>query len=154
MKVLGTRSDKWGSRLLCWGLGEPVSHVAVELANGFVVHAHLLGGLRIDWARDFRRHNEVVYELMGDGPERETVQALLDAHAGSGYDYWAFTYFVWRAVLRKYFGIPLPRENKWARRDAYLCTEWLSVLLYHEERSMLTPFELLCELDPDINKES
>lgn len=146
MKLLGTRSDKWGSRLLCWGLAEPVSHVAVELDNGFVVHAHLLGGLKIDWARDFRRNCEVVYELEADGPERETVQALLDAHAGSGYDYWAFTYFAWRALLRKVFGVPFPRTNRWARRHAFLCTEWLSILYYHEERAMITPYELLKEI--------
>ena len=147
MNILGTRSTKWGSRFMCWGLGEPVSHVAVELDNGFVVHAHLLGGLRIDWGRDFRRNNQVVIELGADNiPERETVQALLDAHAGSGYDYWAFAYFGWRALLRKCFGIPFPRENKWARRHAFLCTEWLSVLIFRQERAMITPYELLKEL--------
>lgn len=147
MKVLGTRSDKWGSRFMRWGLEEPVSHVAVELSNGFIIHAHLLGGLQIDWARDFRRDNEVVYELETSMlPERETVQALLDAHAGSGYDYWAFTYFGWRVILRKFFNIPLPRQNRWARRHAFMCTEWLTVLLGQGERAMITPFQLIKEL--------
>lgn len=130
-----------------WGLNEPISHVAIELKNGFVVHAHLLGGLKIDWHTDFRKENEVVYELhSGVLPEKETVQDLLDAHAGSGYDYWAFAYFGWRALLRKFFGIPFPRENKWARRHAFLCTEWLTVLYGQQERAMITPYQLLKEL--------
>lgn len=149
MKLLGTRNQGWGSRFMCWGLGEPISHVAIESKDGFVVHAHLLGGLRIDWYTDFRAKNKVVYELENPALGRETFAQLMVKHAGSGYDYWAFAYFTWRAILRKFFGRPLPRNNRWARRHAFLCTEWLTVLLGQGERSLITPYELIKEIAPE-----
>jgi hypothetical protein len=55
--------------------------------------------------------------------EQDLIYERLPKLQSSKYDYGAFLYLGWRGFLKFLFNRPLPTQNKWATKDAYLCTE-------------------------------
>lgn len=113
-----------------WGLDEPISHFAVVFDNSIVFHSDLTG-LHIQWFKTFLKTHEVVYELdYSPGLEQEEAiyQGVLNAYDGRGYDYGAFVYFAWRALLKKLFNKPMPEKNPLGHKDRYLCDEVVQLL--------------------------
>ncbi len=153
--------DKWGSRFMVWGLGEPASHLAIRFPWGVVLHSELKG-VWVEDAETFDDDHVVVANTLLPCSE-EQARAVFDDMAplvGTGYDRGAFTYFTWRAALRKFFGIPLPRENAGDKADLPLCVEAVYALVDSYVRlvgrvpaidlpkalGMMTPMEALAYL--------
>lgn len=118
------------SKLIRWGMAEPVSHFATVKFNtngsGVVLH-QAFSGFDIDWFPTWRRNNNIVFALTPAIPltKKEWVDIripLMENYAGSDYDYSAIYYFAYRALLRKFFKIPLPAENLWEDNKEPLCT--------------------------------
>jgi hypothetical protein len=142
MKLLFTKSKKLGSRLICWGAGEPVSHVAVVLGS-FVIHA-TGRGVDIDYLPRFLGHYQVILSLVSP-VQVDTYQELERAASWEGrcYDWWAVTYMAWRALLSKLFGAKWPPEaNLISRVDFFDCVELASTLACDKELGHLTPYML------------
>lgn len=121
-RILCVKSQAPLSRLICWGLQEGSSHLALAFA-GHVIHSSIRG-IEIETEADFFAGYEVVRELdAGLTVEESTwVQLHLMAnYAWKHYDYRALAYFAYRAALRRFLGIPLPNRNTWQVEDAYLC---------------------------------
>ena len=128
---LFTKSTKIGSKLIRWGLNEDSSHFAIGFDlgvgdRGVIFHSNF-HGLAIAWAKDFREHNEIVYELSPVLPlkleaEERLYQAVVKNY-GSPYDFKGFTFFVLAAIRQKMFGKRIPKLNPWGDYKSFLCTE-------------------------------
>ena len=129
---LFTKNSLLGSKIIRWGLGEKSSHFAVgfdigEDNRGVIFHSHF-HGLRIEWASEFLRKNDVIYRLEPVFPlqlqaEERLYQAVVKNY-GKPYDYKGFFFFVLAAVWLKITKRKeLPRTNPWGDNKAFLCTE-------------------------------
>lgn len=130
MKLLWVKGTAPLSKLIMWGLTEPVSHFALLFDDKIIFHSDLTG-LHIQWYQTFLKTHEVIYEIEykpGLKKEEEIYQGVLNAYDGKGYDYGAFVYFAWRAALKKFLNKPLPDSNPWGHKDRYLCDEVVQLL--------------------------
>jgi hypothetical protein len=135
VKILATKSSKLGSRFICWATGEEVSHVALEMSSGFIIHS-TGKGVHITWAPNFRRDHEVVYEatymgLMGE--PRELIRNLMEAE-GRPYDYMLLL----SMGLQK-LGLPVPN---WNSPNALICTELICRYIF-ASNDKLTPGQII-----------
>ena len=137
MKLLFCYSDKIGSKIIRWGLREPVSHFALsfdESADGYgiVMHSHIQG-VQITWFSDFIAHNKIVYCLEPAAPltlqtEERIYRSLATATFGKEYDKSAFYYFALRGAMSRFFNMPLPEKNLWDDSGKFLCIEMYAAL--------------------------
>lgn len=153
MKIIFTKNKKLGSKFIRWGLEEPVSHVAILFDNGFILHSHI-NGVEPVWGKTFLESNEVVFSLSyrkqkSLNREMKLMGELLNKYDKAEYDLGSLAYFVWRGFLRKFFNKPLPEENKWNNKKAFLCSGWATVLIKNKENDMITPYELYQRLKQD-----
>jgi len=135
LKILATRSSKIGSRFIQWVTEEEVSHVALELSNGFVIHS-TSKGVNITWGPHFKRDHEVVYEAqyMGFlGEPTELVRNLMEAE-GRPYD---FLLLISMGLQRLH--IPVPN---WNRPSAFICTELIAKYIFGSN-DKLTPGQVI-----------
>lgn len=129
MKLLFVKSPMIGSRIIRWGLDEPVSHVIVSFdVDKMPVMFHSYGsGLTRLYADEFEKHRYEIVDLV-ELPLifSQELAARKEFEASTGYqkyDYLALAYFSWRVFLKKFFKKPLPDVNRWGFSDYDLCTE-------------------------------
>lgn len=118
------------SRAIRWFFNEDCSHVAAVFDDKLVIHSDLFG-ISLKWLKTFHASHEVVHFIdyhVDLDLEEQIYQTFLNAYDGSGYDYKAFLYFSWRAMLLKLFKIPLPSMNPYNQKNAFICTEILRKL--------------------------
>lgn len=137
MKLLFCHNDKIGSKIIRWGLREPVSHFALSFDEsvdgyGIVMHSHIQG-VQITWFGDFIAANKIIYCLEPAVPptlqaEEKIYRSIATATFGKDYDKSAFYYFAWRAVLSRAFGTPIPEKNLWDDSGKFLCIEMYAAL--------------------------
>lgn len=154
MKLIWTKSKQPLSLLIRWGLNEPCSHFAIvfDEDRGGIVFESNLKGSNIRYYPTFKKKCEVVREIdipLSLEKEEKVYHSILDVYDSKSYDYTAFAYFVWRAFLKKCFGVPLPKKNKWNTKDSYIC---VGLALALKERSVDLPVHLAVALEsiPDF----
>lgn len=138
MKILGTRSSKIGSKFIQWATGEDISHVALELSNGFIIHSNG-HGVNITWGKHFREANEVVYEAqyMGFmGEPQSLVEKLMEAE-GRPYD---FLLLLSMGLQKLYLPVP-----NWNRPNSFICTELIAKYIF-SSNDKLTPGEVIARV--------
>lgn len=125
MKILFVCSDKIGSKIIRWGLGEPVSHVAVEFSSEHLIYHSYGSGINVIEPYEFYEHNHVVASISLNIASDKEIHSNFIASIPpiQKYDYLGLLYFAWRGFLKKFFKIPLPRLNAWQERENFLCTE-------------------------------
>lgn len=152
MSILFTRSNSLASRLICGVLDEPVSHVCFLVENA-IIHSNFLG-THVDFKQRFLKENQVIYrvEIEQDfSVLQQRLEELLQSY--SSYDFSAFFYFGWRAILKKYLGIPFPLQNKLNTPKAYLCTEFATMILNKREHGIISPYQLYLKLEEEGAKD-
>lgn len=155
MKIVFTKSNNIFSKLIRFFLNEPVSHMAIVFDEKIVFQSNLLG-VSIAWYETFKKKNDVVYEFDFNTvleKEEELYQNVITVNDEKDYDFAAFFYFSWRAILYKFFKIPIPRFNKFNNINQYLCIEILKFFkkdIDSNELAMLSPFQVYLKL---INKQ-
>lgn len=128
MKLVWTKSNMILSTLIRWGLDVDCSHFILVFetpGGGLCFESNLLGTHPKFWRND-EKTLTVVHQLKLDLPievEDRVWDVVVDKYDGKAYDFGAFAYFSWRAVLKKVLKIPMPAKNKWANSGAYLCDE-------------------------------
>ena len=130
MKLIWTASSSPLSQLIRWALKEPVSHFAIVFDDKIVFHSNLLG-CHVEWFGTFKKKCTVVYEVEYKLPlevEESIYQQIISENDKKWYDYRAFAYFAWRALLFMLFKTPFPKVNKWNDGDSFLCTGLISKL--------------------------
>jgi transcriptional regulator of met regulon len=124
MRIAFTRSNLPLSRFIRWGLRENVSHVVFIFDNKIVFHSNLTG-CHIEWYNTYKKKVEIVDELEFNLPlevEEEVYQSIIDKNDGKGYDYKAFLYFCYKAILHRFFGQPMPKTSNWGDKKRFICT--------------------------------
>lgn len=137
--VLFTRNNLISSKLIRAITKEEVSHCAILLTNGYVVHSAINGSV-ITNLSDFRKSNTIVLNV----PIPANLPITVDFARSKRYDWKAFLYLGLRLVLRK-IGIRLPKKNLWQTNGMYLCTELVSKVVLNIETE-LTPMGLYYKL--------
>lgn len=156
MKLIWTRSSLPLSVLIRTGLRTPVSHFGIVFDNGIVFHSNLLG-THIEWYGTFVKHCEVVFEIeyaMTLEQEEAVYRSILNTYDDHGYDFGAFAYFAWRAILYRTLGLPFPPRNAWESGDKFLCTELARTLpdyiipleVKSQDFGIMSPFRLFALL--------
>lgn len=155
MIIAFTKNSSILSKLIRWVFDEPCSHVVFVFDDKFVIHSNLLG-LQFNWFKSFKKKNEIVAQIklpeLSTEKEEEVYQALLEEYDGSEYDFKAFWYFAFHALMFKLFKTPMPKLNP-KNASGFLCTEiygtlpeWLVPKL-NEDLSIITPYQLYKSID-------
>ena len=138
MQILFTTSNSILSRLIRWSTGEPVSHCAIS-CGGWVIHSNLFG-VHVELPQTFSSHSQIIYSV--DVPySQDKLMTTLSKYDQAGYDFGALLYLGLQAILPF-----LPRKNLWQTTGMFLCTEWITEVLYGGEDHMITPYELYLRL--------
>jgi hypothetical protein len=143
MRILFTRSNKPGSKLIRSITEEPVSHCAL-LDGLYVIHSNF-EGVNIVSYEQFKQDNKVIYSIIVPNSWAK-MKRLMARFSDAGYDYGAFFYLGLSLVLRKWFKLPLPKANLWNSTGMFICTEFVSQYLNREGAAMLTPYQLYLEI--------
>ena len=156
MRLMFVYADKLGSRIIRWGLKEPVSHVAVDTQTEKGIYHSYGSGIRQVSRQDFHDDYTVYRSLYIHFPENLQAQAVakfesyLSPHYR--YDYPALGFFAFRALLRRTLRIPFPKTNRMQLIDSFLCTEvvYLVAQVYAEMsgKLILQPDDDLAMLSP------
>lgn len=163
MKLIWTRSNLILSKLIRWGLGVDCSHFAVVFnspAGGLMFESNLLG-THPRFYRTAQKHLEIVHEIeLGISVELENKfwDRIVDHYDDKGYDYGAFFYFCWRVILHRMLNKPIPKINKWAKDDRFLCDE-VYIALKEEglvpdlniDLAMTSPHDVFLKLQEALN---
>lgn len=141
------------SKLIIWGTNSKSSHFLTVFDQKFLIHSNFLG-VHPKWYNTFLKSNEIVESVeieCGLELEERIYKSLLDIEDSKGYDFPALIYWFYRGFLRKFFGIPVPKSNKWASSKLLLCLAIYGKLPYEvtgskideDELEMMTPDELM-----------
>jgi hypothetical protein len=119
MQLLFVKQNALLSRLICWFLKEPVSHIAIHF-HGLVIHSTHMG-VHITFHHNFIKQYKVIEKY--DFVTTKSFYEKLVRIEGKPYDFIALAFFVMRVVLNKMIGLKMPKHNSWNHANAYLCLE-------------------------------
>jgi hypothetical protein len=158
MKLLWTKSHKPLSVLICKGLQDPCSHFVIAFDGLREIFQSNLLGTGLEYEGTFLAHVEVIHQIdipLPKDDKSDVRQSILSQYDGKSYDYKAFLYFMYRAVLNRFFKVPYPETNKWQAPDTFLCVglakaldtdgspEWLRMAVRNiKDAEMLSPEDL------------
>lgn len=161
LHFLFTWRHHYGSYLQMLMLDEDVSHFAIRF-NNIVIH-QMVNGFEISWYNHWQDTYKVRTALQAKDAEvkeeLDIIDSIVRKFNGSDYDNFAWLYFAYCAVMKKFFGKPLPAKNKWQQNSDYLCTSIAELLYKHnkqwfqkdiEDYEILTPG---CLRDNLVNSE-
>lgn len=130
MTIIWTKSNMPISKLICWGLNEDCSHVAIVFSSGWVVHSNLVG-VHATWFKTLRKSSQIVHAIQIDlAPEKEEeiIKFIMNNHDSDQYGWGEFFYFTWRGLLHRLFRTPFPKTGRWGKNKNVLCTEIIKLL--------------------------
>lgn len=133
MKIIFTRSNTPFSWLIRWGFKTDVSHFAIVFdspAGGIMFESNLLG-THPKFYRTAQKHMTVVnaFDIPVTTAQEDFIwDEVVDKYDGKDYDFPGFFYFVWRGFLLKFFNVPLPRKNVFAKTGMYLCIALFEII--------------------------
>lgn len=156
MTLIWTKSKQPLSIAIRGMLQEPVSHFGIVFDNGIVFHSNLLGS-HIEWYGTFTKKCEIVYSLqftLNLEEEEAVYQNILNTYDDKPYDYAAFLYFAYRALLKRTIGKPLPTTNELQDGDRLLCTELAKCVpdyivpasIKDRDLSIVSPYQLYLQI--------
>jgi len=131
IRAMWVKSNLPLSRLIMWAFNEPCSHFSISFDDDYVIHSDLLGTESpiYSW---FMKQHIVVHQIAFNVSTGVQAEVLNELHKKfplpRSYDFGAFLYFAWRAVLFKFLGLPLPKKNIWNKKNRYMCEE-IAVIL-------------------------
>jgi len=147
MTIQFSKGSSLLSKAICWAFQEPVSHVSILIGKNLVFQSNLMG-VSIDWLSNFLSTHTVKFEYHIKTPK--DIDALIDQFAGRPYDTYGALYLLFRGVLRKYLGVPLPKRNPFHHKGWMDCVELYSVLGLAnpgiDDLSVVTPYQLYLRL--------
>ena len=140
MKILFTRSKYPLSKLICHLTEEPVSHCSIyDEENDWVYHSSFKGVERLSFEEFMTSQVYIISLSVADIPD---LEEHFDKHKNSWYDVFGLLFLGLRYLIPG-----LPKVNLWQITGMYLCTEWVTHLLYGIEDSLITPYKLFKELE-------
>ena len=156
MKVqyLFSKNKKIGSRIISWAakfeklpMDDLPSHVAVLVDEQWVIESTLTTGVRIAPYDKWKEINQELHKIPCSVFNRDSKLVLSEATAvwNKKYDWSGIMYFALCYIGLILFKKPLPKQNKWQKKNKYFCTEYIGTLT-GIEHSMSSPAKLLCDI--------
>lgn len=124
MEIWWTKSKLPLSKAITWALDEDSSHVVFVFDRKFAVHSNLIG-VNLAWASTVKKKCEIVHKMefnLSLEHEEAIYRSLMDNFDHVPYDFKAFAYFAYRALLRKFFKIAIPVRSPFDGKG-FLCLE-------------------------------
>ena len=158
MRLLFTKNNKIGSRLIMWGTEGDCSHFAVEFDDCVVLQSTMHQGVSLTSKNEFIKKNEIVHEIKFNTTlENEELvwKPLVKRLAGNvEYDFPALVYWCWCIIKHRIFGSPIPLINKWGDPRKFMCIElsselpdWIFNNLKPEHLDIISPTALFNIID-------
>jgi hypothetical protein len=129
MIIYFTTNEKFYSKLLRWLFKEPVSHVGICLyptgAIPIVVDCTKPYG-KLYGFNPWKKKHEPIYAVqipLAPSDELDCFEKVAMRSVGRLYDFEAYFYGFYWAILWRFFGFTLPKQNKLSNHDKDLCTE-------------------------------
>lgn len=141
LEILFTTTTGLFSRLIRKVTKEPVSHCAIRV-NEFVIHSTFLTGVTVVPFSVFSKNNEIRYRHKLNAFSYIKLRRMLYKYYGRYYDYGAFLYIGLRYLFPKF----TKKHNLWQCTGMFLCTEFVTNVIWRKEDSMLTPYKLYQKL--------
>lgn len=127
MRLLFTKNNKIGSKLIRWGTEGDCSHFSVEFDGTVILQSIMDGGVGITSTDHFLKHNDIVHELKFDLPlqdEEAIWKPLVKKLVGnSSWDFKAGLYWALQVIKHRITGSEYPKNNKWDDAKKYMCVE-------------------------------
>lgn len=149
MRIVFTRSNKIGSRIIRAVTGESVSHVAVLMPDNSVAHMAFTGLTQQSATSFIREHEIVAHVEVATDPTIAVARLVAFRQQHSRlYDYTALLYLGVMLLYHRLTGVPHHPiyRNRWQKKSMDLCTEFACWMLGREVNSVITPGQLLKEL--------
>lgn len=150
MKVLFSyHKNNLLSKVILEVTGQPVSHCAF-LYKGTVYHSNFRGVSQMS-LEEFESENKIVIAL---SPTSEEINEYMVEHLindfnklkGSYYDIPGLIYLGIQLACKKYLGITLSKKNLWQISGMFVCTEFLSNVIFDTIDSTITPYDLAMKM--------
>lgn len=158
IKYLFTHNDLIGSKLISSATKhsfqktkDTPSHSAILFNDRWVFHSNFANGCYIEPYYSFKKKNKIVEAFRYNNCDISHTECtllqddLITKVYGSKYDWFAIAYFIYRIILKKLFGMPIPEKNKWEVADRWFCNEIFELKLGYD-CSMKTPNEVMLAL--------
>jgi hypothetical protein len=137
MKIVWVTNDVWYSKMLLYLFDETTSHVgtiwdinSVDLVIDQNKPTGTMWSLKY-WLKKYRIVHQVELELSQE-KELELFKYLEARTILLKYDMGGYYYGMIWGLLHKWFKIPYPKVNKWAKPDEDMCQEIIIPLLKHQ----------------------
>lgn len=150
---LFTRSPLWGSRLIRWGTNAPVSHVAIYYPGDEVVLHSTHLGVHAIHLKEFLTQAQIVYRVTWNDYLLPWPTLLLRFNT-KGYDYRGLLFLAFSILFTKITGKKSKILNRWGQADAYMCTEFASLVAFGKNDDTITPYELYLKIKAHTERES
>lgn len=138
MNILFTKNNSVVSKLICGITKEPISHCAIQVGR-FVIQSNFRG-VHVVGLDSFIKHNNIEF-FISVAFDKEKLLTSLEKHLGHWYDTLGLLY-----LALKYLFPFLPKKNLWQNSGMYLCTEFVTDILFEKPDSMITPYQLYLKL--------
>jgi len=125
MKLVTTKNNSIGSRIIRWATGEDESHFLFVFDDSLVFHSRFLG-TGLGWWNTIKRKNEIVWSLEVPLPletEEAFYRSFVDGYDGDGYDFLGAFYLGFRLILYRFLGVKMPSKNRLGRPNKHFCSE-------------------------------
>lgn len=153
-KKIGSKIIRWGTRHLepqLYKKCEIPSHVAILVNEKWVFESTLETGVRRISYKEWLEHNTEVAKYKCQTPRTITdVLNYFRAIKGKKYDYKGVIYFGIRVGLNKFFGMKIPKKNKWASDNKYFCCEVMGEML-GLDYEMTSPVQVMVQTKNVLN---
>lgn len=158
MRLLWTKNNLCGSKLIMWGTEGDCSHFAVEFDDTVILQSNMAQGVNLTSKNEFLKHNEIVHAInfkVSDAHEEMVWKPLVRRLAGNvEYDKSAMAYWAWCVIKHRIFGAPIPLINQWGDPKKFMCIElakelpdWVFNNLKPEQLEMTSPTALFHIID-------
>jgi len=149
VRIMFTKGKNPFSKLIMWGLDEPISHVAICFFDAFVVHSNIKG-LNITSLDAFREHSNIVFEHeIARYSRSQTVMKMRELGKDidrAGYDWKYFCFLFWEALKSKIMRRELKINGVHHDKNKYLCLEvaekYLNMHVRYDKDLYATPMKM------------
>lgn len=148
MIVVFADSDSWTSKIIKAVDGSDVSHVAIyspNIANGSIMFHSSREGVEMITRETFKRRYRIkrCYQVdpAGELTDAEIMGVLLRKYEDAKYDYLGVI-FLGLYLLVSRLGLHVRARNLWNDRNAFFCTEFVSLGIFGEIPEILSLTQL------------
>ena len=150
--LIGSKIIRWGTKHLEPEIKNTPSHVAILVNEKWVFESTLESGVkRISYDKWKEKNKEVGKYKCQTKRELSEVIDYFRSVNGKKYDYFALIYFSIYVGLNKFFGIKIPKKNKWNRKNSYFCSEVMGEMLGLDYQ-MTAPVQIMAQAQKLLTK--